>query len=123
LNSKKLEKPYSGHQGGVILLFAVVQRNKDKVRPVMDYRELNQLVFSHTADDEVCIGKLRARRRLSENVRIIDLRKAYLQIRVDPSLWHCQVVEHKGLIKATVTHAAGLWTKYGTKDNGGDTQE
>jgi hypothetical protein len=40
-------------------LMAVTQRNKLKIRPVMDYRELNQFVSSHTADGDVCSTKLR----------------------------------------------------------------
>jgi hypothetical protein len=74
---------------------AVIQQNKAKVRPVMDYRELNQFVSSHSAHGDVCGEKLRAWRRMGENLSIIDLRKAYLQIRVHPSLWQFQVVEFK----------------------------
>ena len=46
----------------------------------MDYRKLNQFVSSHTAESEICSEKLRSWRKLG----IIDLRKAYLQISVDP---------------------------------------
>jgi len=35
-------------------LLAVQQENKGKVRPVLDYRELNQFVSSHTAEGKVC---------------------------------------------------------------------
>jgi transposase InsO family protein len=89
-------QPFDGECDGLIPLMAVVQVNKAKVRPVMDYRELNQHVSSHTADGVVCGAKLRAWRRLGENASIIDLRKAYLQLRVDPSLWRYQVVQFKG---------------------------
>jgi ribonuclease HI len=88
--------PFEGDCDGVIPLMAVVQVNKAKVRPVMDYRELNQFVSSHTADGDVCGKKLRAWRRLGENVSIIDLRKAYLQIHVEETLWKYQVIEYKG---------------------------
>ena len=33
---------------------AVVQTAKDKIRPVLDYRELNEHLAPHTADADVC---------------------------------------------------------------------
>ena len=44
---------------GLILLMAVLQKNKQKVRPVMDYRELNEHVDAYTASADVCAQKLR----------------------------------------------------------------
>lgn len=88
-------QPYEGDFDGLIPLMAVVQHNKDKVRPVMDYRELNQFVSSHTAESEVCGDKLRLWRKLGEDVSTIDLRKAYLQIHIAPHLWKFQVVRFK----------------------------
>ena len=38
----------------LLLLIAIQQENKEKVRPMIDYRELNQFVSSHTAEGEVC---------------------------------------------------------------------
>lgn len=35
-------------------LRAVIQHNKSKVRPVLDYRELNQYIEAYTADADVC---------------------------------------------------------------------
>ncbi|XP_065646575.1 uncharacterized protein LOC136076869 [Hydra vulgaris] len=89
-------KPFEGRCNGIIPLMAVTQRNKLKIRPVMDYRELNQFVSSHTADGDVCSTILRNWRKLGENLEIIDLKKAYLQIRVDEALWKYQVVEYEG---------------------------
>ena len=40
---------------GIIPLLAVVQPTKNKVRPVMDYRELNDFVECHTGDDMVAV--------------------------------------------------------------------
>jgi len=82
-------RPFKGKCSGLVPLFfmAVVQASKDKVRPVMDYRELNRYVSSHTAEGDVCSAKLRAWRRMGEKCSIIDLRKAYLQLHVHPSLW------------------------------------
>ena len=48
-----------GPAKGLIPLMAVVQRNKRKVRPVMDFRELNTHIDAFTADSDVCVDKLR----------------------------------------------------------------
>ena len=61
---------------------AVIQQNKAKVRPVMDFRELNTHVDAFTANADVCTDKLREWRRQGTNVTVIDLRRAYLQVRV-----------------------------------------
>jgi hypothetical protein len=87
---------YEGEDYGIIPLMAVLQLNKAKVRPVLDFRELNQFVSSHTATSDVCGEKLREWRRMGSNVSIIDLKKAYLQLHVDQSLWKYQVVRYKG---------------------------
>ena len=73
---------FDGEHKGVIPLMAVVQLNKAKVRPVMDYRDVNQYVFRHTAESEICGQKLREWRKLGDILAIIDLKKAYLQIHV-----------------------------------------
>jgi transposase InsO family protein len=88
---------YTGPCDGLIPLMAVIQSTKSKVRPVLDFREVNQYVSSHTANGDVCSDKLRSWRKMGNNLSIVDLRKAYLQIHVDPSLWKYQVVEHKGV--------------------------
>lgn len=75
---------------------AIVQHNKKKVRPVMDFRELNCHMQAYTASSDVCADRLREWRRHGENVAVIDLAKAYLQIRVHPSLWPYQTVCFKG---------------------------
>lgn len=87
--------PYNEECSGVIPLMAVVQPNKSKVRPVLDYRELNQYVSSHSANSDVCGAKLRKWRQMGENLSIIDLKKAYLQLHVKQSLWKHQVVMYK----------------------------
>jgi hypothetical protein len=86
-------QPFEGHYDGLVPLMAVVQCNKGKVRPVMDYRELNQHVSSHTGESDVCGEKLRKWRRSGTNVKMLDLRKAYLQLHVSPELWKYQVVK------------------------------
>ena len=75
-------EPYDGKKmgpaKGLIPLMAIVQQNKDKVRPVMDFRELNSHVDAFTANADVCADKIREWRRLGTNVAIVDLRRAYL---------------------------------------------
>lgn len=44
---------------GLIPPLVVVQPTKDKVRPVMDYIELNQHVDAFTTNADVCATKLR----------------------------------------------------------------
>ena len=85
-----------GPPRGLIPLMAVRQRNQDKVRPVLDYRELNSYITAHTADADVCAEQLRRWRRRGDRVAIVDLRKAYLQLHVDPRLWPYQTVELGG---------------------------
>ncbi|KFD62504.1 hypothetical protein M514_25354 [Trichuris suis] len=77
---------------GLIPLMAVIQRNKGKVRLVMDFRESNGHVETFTADSDVCARKTREWWRQGTNVSVVDLKKAYLQIRVDESLWPYQTV-------------------------------
>ena len=67
---------FDGDHDGIVPLMAVVQPNKGKVRPVLDFRELNQYVSSHTAESEVCSSKLRLWRKLGNNLAVIDLSKA-----------------------------------------------
>ena len=84
--------PYSeeelGPPKGLIPLMAVVQEQKQKVRPVLAYRELNGFVDVA----EVCTQKLREWRQQGVNESLLDLRKAYLQIHVDKVLWPFQTV-------------------------------
>ena len=77
---------------------AVVQENKGKVRPVLDYRELNEYVSSHTAESVVCGEAIRRWRQLGSNLKIVDMRKAYLQIRVDKELWAYQIVKFESKV-------------------------
>ena len=74
----------------------MLQANKQKVRPVMDYRKLNKYVDAHTANADVCAQKLREWRQKGSNVAMLDLRQAYLQVHVDKSLWPFQTVKIKG---------------------------
>uniref|UniRef100_A0A5S6R5T4 Reverse transcriptase domain-containing protein n=1 Tax=Trichuris muris TaxID=70415 RepID=A0A5S6R5T4_TRIMR len=81
-----------GPPKGLIPPMAVVQPNKSKERPVMDFRELNDHIETFTADTDICAQKMREWRREGPNVAMIDLTKAYHQIRIDKSLWPYQTV-------------------------------
>ncbi|KAF0312702.1 hypothetical protein FJT64_016573 [Amphibalanus amphitrite] len=85
-----------GPPRGLVPLMAVQQKNKEKVRPVLDYRELNSHLNAHTAEADVCADQLRKWRRHGRNVAVVDLKKAYLQIHLDESLWPYQTVEIRG---------------------------
>ena len=81
---------------GVIPFLVVVQFNKDMVRPVMDFRELNKFVESFTGDSDVCGETMRKWRMMDGQPRVLDLRDAYLQLHVKEELQRYQTVEYKG---------------------------
>lgn len=85
-----------GPPRGLVPLMAVRQNNQAKVRPVLDYRELNGFVTAHTADADVCADQLRRWRRHGTRIAVVDLRKAYLQLRLERRLWPFQTVIVRG---------------------------
>ena len=97
-----------GRPRGLIPLMAVRQDSKSKVRPVLDYRELNGHVPTHTADADVCADTLRKWRRHGANVAVVDLKRAYLQLRTDPRLWPFQTVVISGKRYALTRVGLGL---------------
>ena len=101
---------WKGKVDGVVPLMAVLQPSKNKVRPVLDFRELNEFVQSHTGGEEVnvCNNKLREWRRTNGELEIVDLQAAYLQIRVCESLWKHQLVEFGGKVFALTRLGFGL---------------
>lgn len=82
---------------GILPLMAVEQASKNKVRPVLDFREANESVECHTGDEiiDACDDVLRQWRRVSGETEIVDLKSAYLQLRVSPELWKYQLVKYK----------------------------
>ena len=67
----------------------------------MDYRELNEHVNAHMANAymvnaDVCAQTMREWQQQGPKAAIVDLRRAYLQIHVDKSLWPFQMVKIKG---------------------------
>jgi len=101
-------QPYSGPVKAVIPLMAVEQPCKKKVRPVLDFRRLNEHVLSYTGDSDVCEDKIRSWRFCGENAKLLDLQDAYLQLHVDPSLWAFQVVHFKGRVYCLTRLGFGL---------------
>ena len=93
---QKYEAKKHGPIKGLVPLMAVVQRNKGKVRPVLDFRELNTFIEAFTANTEACADKLRDWRRFGENVSIIDLSSAYMQLKIDEKIWAYQTVMFRG---------------------------
>ena len=87
-----------GKLNGIIPLMAAKQPNKPKkVRPVMDYRELNNYIKSNPGmDTAVCQEKLRNWRSSGGNACLLDLKKAYLQLHIDSTLQRFQAVEYNG---------------------------
>lgn len=101
---------WDGPVKGIVPLLAVVQPTKDKVRPVMDYRELNDFVECHTGDEcvAICADKVRKWRQWEGEVKVVDLKSAYLQIRISKDLWKYQVVRHKNVTYALTRLGFGL---------------
>ena len=62
----------------------------------MDYWELDQYVDTFTADANVYASKQREWHQHGANVSLLDLRRAYLQVRVSESLWLFQTVMFAG---------------------------
>ena len=85
-----------GPPRGLLPLMAVEQGSKSKVRPCLDYRQLNTHVPVHTAEADVCAETLRRWRRHGTNIAVVDLKRAYLQIRADKRLWPFQTVMVSG---------------------------
>ena len=67
----------------VLPLMGVRQEKGDtvKVRPVLDFRYLNDFIVSHTGSaTPLCQDRLREWRRLGPDCSVVDLKKAYLKI-------------------------------------------
>ena len=81
-------------------MMAVEQATKNKIRPVLDFRELNQNVNCHTGDDgvDVCGDKMREWRQVQGDTEVVDLKAAYLQIHISEDLWKHQFVRFKGVL-------------------------
>ena len=90
--------PWEGEEPeGIIALMATEQPTKNKVRPVLDFRELNKHIECQTGDGvlDVCSDRLREWRQIEGHASIVDLQAAYLQIGIDKDLWKYQIVQYK----------------------------
>lgn len=67
---------------GIVPLMTVVQHNKGKVRPVIDYRELNKHVDAFIANADVCLAKLREWRQQGANMAILAKSVPYQTMRI-----------------------------------------
>lgn len=76
-------------------LVAMVQKNKTKVRPVLDHRKLNEWLNAHAANADVRAQKLNDWSQKWHDVDILNLRQAYLQLHINMSLWPFQSVIRK----------------------------
>ena len=108
--SKGWLKRWDGPVKGVIPLLAVFQPAKDKVRPVMGYCELNNFVECHTGDDmaAVCGEKVRKWRQLQGELKVVNLKSAYLQIHISKDLWEYKIMRYKGVHYALTCLGFGL---------------
>lgn len=96
--SEGILRPWTEKVEGVLPLMAVVQPTKQKVRPVLDFRELNVHVACHTGGDvmDVCGETMREWRQIQKAATIVDLKSAYLQIHISQEFWKYQLVRYKG---------------------------
>ena len=95
---------------GILPMLAVFQHTKNKVRPVFDFRQLNDSILNHTGSDNtvVCNYKLRKWRTVGDDLTVVDLQDAYLQIYVDPSCHKYQCIRYKEQTYALTRLGFGL---------------
>lgn len=100
-----------GEVQNFLSLMAVRQEKGDKlkVRPVLDFRSLNNEVESHPGGAiPLCAERLRQWRQLGPNCSVLDLKKAYLQVHMDPELWTYQAVVWNGEVYLLTRLGFGL---------------
>ena len=100
-----------GKPGAILPLMAVCQGHKAStpVRPCLDYRCLNESILSHPGGDApACDQKIREWRCRGVDQVVVDIRKAFLQVHVDPSLVRYQTVVFHGVTYVMKRMAFGL---------------
>ena len=102
-----------GEPATVLPFLAQVQEHKAStpVRPCLDYRILNDLLASHPdREAPVCDETLRKWRRAGNpsNLRLLDIRKAYLQVHVAPDLQRFQTVIWQGRVYVMTRMGFGM---------------
>lgn len=102
-----------GPVAGVLPWIAQPQEHKPTtpVRPVMDYRCLNDLLTSQPGQDApACNEKLRKWRQAgdADDFKLLDIRKAYLQVHVSDDLQKYQAVLWQGRVYIMTRMGFGL---------------
>ena len=95
----KYEKEIHGDEVNFLPMFGIRQEKGtvSKVRPVFDFRAVNERVHSHPGGaTPLCANRLREWRQMGRSCAVVDLRRAYLQVHIDKSLWKHQAVVWKG---------------------------
>ena len=109
---EKYDEAVHGDIAGVLPLLAVAQEHKEStpVRPCLDYRRLNNLILSQPGQNSPsCQETLRKWRVASdESSVLLDIRKAYLQIHVEPELVRYQTVAWQGQLYVMTRMGFGL---------------
>lgn len=94
-------RPWEGEDtNGALPLMAVVHPTKNKIRSVLDFRELNEHVSCYTSGEAANVfgENLRIWRRMTGATTIVALKSAYLQLHVSEKLWKYQLVRYKGRV-------------------------
>ena len=105
------ERERDGELKNILPLMSVKQEKgtTTKIRPVLDFRFLNEYIVSRPGGAiPLCEERLRRWRKASPNFAMVDLKKAYLQIVIDPSLWCYQGVRWGS---QTCVDKTGIWTE------------
>ena len=81
-----------GEPAAVLPLLAVSQPHKSStpVRPVLDYRALNELIKCNPGTESpVCEDTVRKWRKKgdTDDLEMLDIRKAYLQVFISPDMY------------------------------------
>jgi len=104
-------EPQHGEVKNVIPLMSVRQEKGEtiKIRPVLDFRFLNEYVKSFPGDaTPLCRTRLREWRKMGSDCAVVDLQKAYLQVLVAPQLWNYQAVRWNGNVYLLTRLGFGL---------------
>ena len=93
----KHDQSVHGEPAAVLPLLAVSQPHtlSTPVRPVLDYRALNELIkYNPGTESPVCEDTVRQWRKKgdADNLEMLDIRKAYLQVFVSPDMYLFQTV-------------------------------
>lgn len=78
----------------VLPLMAVVQPIKSKVKPELDFWEMNGHVSCHTGGKatDICSEMMHKWRQMTRATMTINLNQAYLQLHVNKKLWQHRLV-------------------------------